>query len=507
MHKKQPIALLALILLLNACAVGPDYIRPPATVPAKFKEAKGKSFILPKKKGWKIAQPRDDFNRGEWWKIFHDKDLNALEAQLNCNNQTIANALANYMQSRAIVNEARSAFFPTLFGIFNVQRQKQGGGSTLITTTTPTGTSTGSATTGTVGSSKAVTRTSYSEILDANWEPDIWGLVRRTVEADSSLAQSNQALLDSTRLSAQGSLAEYYFELLALDRDQDLLNKTVISYQQALQFTINQYRSGVAARQDVVEAQNLLEVAKAQDINNGILRGQYEHAIAVLIGRPPADFTFPFKPLKARPPIIPVNIPTAWLERRPDVAQAERLMQQTNAQIGIALMAYYPNINLSGTGSGGAINLPQLIKNPIIGWALGFQLAQIMFDGGLRNATVSAAKAGYLATVANYRQTILTAFQEVEDNLVALRLLEKEGIQQNKAAASAAEVLRLTMNQYKAGTVAYSNVINSQIAAYTAQKNAYDVVGLQMTTAAALVKSLGGGWCTSDIDFALSSPH
>ncbi len=506
MKKQHPLVLFALILLLNACAVGPDYVRPVATVPLKFKEAKGKAFILPKKEGWKTAEPRDGFDRGDWWKIFHDPDLNALEAQLNGCNQTIANALANYMQSRAIVNQARSGFFPSLFGIYNMQRQKQGGGSTLITTTTPTGTSTGSATTGVVGSGKVPTRSSYSDILNAIWEPDIWGLVRRTVEADSSLAQSNQALLDMTRLSTQGSLAQYYFELLALDRDQDLLNKTTISYQEALQFTINQYRSGVAERADVVQAQSQLEVAKAQAINNGILRGQYEHAIAVLIGRPPAEFTMPFKPLKATPPVIPVNIPSAWLERRPDVAQAERLMQQTNAQIGIALMAYYPTLNLSATGSGGGISLPQLIKDPIIGWALGLQLAQIIFDGGLRNATISAAKSGYLAAVANYRQTILAAFQNVEDNLVALRLLEKEGIQQNKAAASAAKALKLVMNQYKAGTVAYASVITSQIAAYSAQKNAYDVLGLQMTTAAGLVKALGGGWCISDIDFALINP-
>lgn len=505
MHQQKPLVLITLCLLLNACAVGPDYVRPVTVLSSEFKEAKGKSFILPKKEGWKAPEPRDDFDRGKWWRIFKDNDLNALEEQLNRYNQTIAKALATYMQSRAIVNEARAGFFPNVVGIYNMQRQKQGGGSTLITTTTTTGTSTGAATTGAVGSVSKI-RNSFSEVLDANWEPDIWGLVRRTVEADSALAQSNQALLDAARLSAQGALAQYYFELTALDRDQDLLNKTVVSYQEALQFTLNQYKSGVAARSDVVQAQSQLEVAKAQSINNGILRGQYEHAIAVLIGRPPANFSMPFKPLHAKPPVIPVNIPSAWLERRPDIAQAERLMQQTNAQIGIALMAYYPNINLSATGSGGGLTLPQLIQSPVIGWALGLQVVQIMFDGGLRNATVGAAKAGYLSAVANYRQIVLTAFQDVEDNLIALRLLKKEGVQQNKAAASAALALKLVMNQYKAGTLAYSSVITSQISAYTAQKNAYDVVGLQMTTAAALVKALGGGWCDSDIDYALIKP-
>ena len=383
----RKLSLLIIGLLLSSCAVGPDYVRPGVSVPTKFKEEKGNAFIDEKAKNWKVAQPQDDINRGEWWSIFHDPNLNALEAQLNRCNQNIANALANYMQARAIVNEGRAGFFPTLTGNLSGQRAKSGGGSTIISTTTGTGTTTGEATTG-AGGSASFTRISYSAILDANWEPDIWGLVRRTVEGDEAAAQASQALLAVTRLSAQGSLAQYYFQLAALDMDQKLLDQTVVNYKTALKLTRYQYTSGVAAQADIVQAQSQLEVAEAQAINNGILRAQYEHAIAVLIGRPPADFSMPFRPLSAKPPVIPVTIPTVWLERRPDIAQAERLMQQTNAQIGLALIAYYPAIDLFGSTSAGAVSLTRLINYPSVGWAYGFQLAEIIFDGGLRNATV-----------------------------------------------------------------------------------------------------------------------
>lgn len=498
---RQKLTWIVFSFLLSACTVGPDYIRPKVTVPAKFKEAKGKSFAVAKNKDWKIAQPCDAVDRGKWWKIFHSRQLNALEEELNRCNQNIANALANYWQARAIVDEARASFFPTLTGAFNIFRQKFGGGATSFISTSGGTTTTGTAATATTsGAAAAMISTTYSAFLSANWEPDIWGLVRRTVEADVSAAQADQALLAVTSLSAQGSLAQYYFELRALDTDQELLDKTVVGYKKALQLTRNQYNSGVASQADVVQAQSQLEIAQAQAINNGILRSQYEHAIAVLIGRPPANFSMPFEPLRSKPPIIPVTVPSVWLERRPDVAQAERLMQQTNAQIGIAIAAFYPTLNLSGTVSAAGRSLGQLINSPAIGWAYGLQLAETIFDGGLRDATVRAAKAGYMAQVASYRQTVLSAFQDVEDNLVALRILKEQGIVLNQAAASAKKALALVLNQYKAGTVPYSSVITAQITAYTAQKNAYDVVGLQMTAAVGLVKALGGGWSVRKID-------
>ncbi|KTD38517.1 outer membrane efflux protein [Legionella nautarum] len=489
---------LIISLLLASCVVGPNYVRPGVKLPDKFKEAKGKAFKAePPPKGWKLASPCDDIKRGEWWEIFQDPTLNRLEDELNHCNLTIMNAWANYSQSLAIVDEARASFFPTLIGTFNLFRQKFGGGGTSFFTTSGVSTTTGTAASGAIA--KSATVTTYSTFLVANWEPDIWGQVRRTVEGDAATAQSNQALLAATRLSAQGSLAQYYFELRALDTDQKLLNDTVIGYKTALQLTRNQYAAGVASRADIVQAQSQLETAQAQAINNGILRGQYEHAIAVLIGRPPANFSLPFNPLRTPPPTIPVTVPSVWLERRPDVAQAERLMQQANAQIGIAIAAYFPTLNLTANISAAGRSLHQLITHPSVGWSAGMQLAETIFDGGLRNATVKAAKAGYNAQVASYRQTILTALQDVEDNLIALRLLKEQSVAQNAAAASAKTALQLVINQYKSGVVPYSSIIVAQIAAYNAQKAAYDVVGLQMTAAVGLVKSLGGGWRTRDI--------
>ncbi len=487
-------------LFITSCMVGPDYVRAPVAVPAHFKEAKGKTLIAPPKKHWKFAEPRDDINRGEWWKIFGDSRLNTLEEQLIACNQSIVNAAANYRQASAIIDEARASLYPNLSGSFNLIRQTVGSGTTSFTSSSiQTGTTTGTATTGALAE-KPPTLTSYSDVLTANWEPDIWGQVRRTIESDEAAAQSSAALWAATRLSAEGSLAQFYFELRALDMDQKLLDETVVGYKKTLQITRNQYASGVADQADIVQAQSQVEVAEAQAINNGILRGQYEHAIAILIGLPPANFSMPFMPLNTTPPAIPVAIPTVWLERRPDIAQAERLMQQTNATIGVAISAYYPALNLSSSLSGASTNLGDLIRSPVMGWSIGMNIIEAIYDGGLRRAAVRAAKAGYEAQVAAYRQTVLTAFQDVEDNLISLRILEKQGIVLNQAAASAKLALKLVINQYKAGTVPYSSVLTSQIAAYSARKNAADVVGLQMTSAVGLIKSLGGGWNATLLD-------
>jgi NodT family efflux transporter outer membrane factor (OMF) lipoprotein len=489
--------LLLVILLLTSCLVGPNYVRPKVLAPGQFKEAKGKAFTIVKKKNWKKARPCDLCERGDWWRIFHDSKLNALEIELSRCNQSIVNALNNYCQARAIVDEARASLYPNLATGFSFFQASKEGASAVFSSSTigtaPTGTG------ATNSASTSVITTIYSAILTANWEPDIWGQVRRTIEADAAAAQSSQALLAATRLSAQGSLAQYYFELRALDKDQELLDKTVVSYRKTLQLTRNQYASGVVSQADVIQAQSQLEVAEAQAISNGILRGQYEHAIAVLIGRPPACFSLPYNPLNAKPPVIPVLVPSALLERRPDIAQAERLMQQTNAQIGVAIAAYFPTLDLTATVSASANSLAKLFSSPMIGWAIGGELAENLFDGGLREATVRAAQSAYLAQVAAYRQVVLSAFQDVEDNLIALRILEKEGVVLKKAAADAEKALRLVINQYKAGTVPFSSVITAQIAAYTAEKNAYDVVGMQMTAAVGLIKALGGGWSVQRI--------
>ncbi len=482
---------------LSSCLVGPNYKRPPVLVPPEFKEVKGQTQIKvlsePKDKNWKPIHPQDYCERGDWWKIFNDPLLNDLETQLNQFNQDIVNAEANYRQSLAIVEQARSNFFPTLEGAFSIFRQKQGAGTTTFISTSGGATTTGTAASSATGSSSTTT-TTYSSVLTASWEPDLWGLVRRTIEADLATAQSNAALVAFTRLSAQGSLAQIYFELRTLDTDQKLLDDTVKAYQKTLQLTRNQYASGVASRADIVQAQAQLESAQAQALNNGILRGQYEHAIAVLMGRPPAFLSLKFMPLATKLPIIPVEIPSVWLERRPDIAQAERLVQQTSALIGVAVAAYFPNLTLTGSTSVAANSFHKLIHTPSIGWSAGLQAAETLFDAGFRAARVRAAKAAFYAQVAAYRQVVLTAFQDVEDNLIALRILREQLIVQKKAAASASLALKLVINQYKAGTVDYASVITAQITAYSSQKTANDVAGLLMSTEVGLIKALGGGW-------------
>jgi NodT family efflux transporter outer membrane factor (OMF) lipoprotein len=491
---------IASFLCLTSCTVGPNYVRPSVNIPAQFKEAKGKPVMgAAHSRMWKRAEPRDDFYRGEWWKIFHDQKLNELELELNRFNQTIVNAYQNYRQARALVDEARAAFLPTLAGSLDFTRQNTNSSSSF---------SSGSdflVANGGGGKSSGVTSRisdNYTWSLNASWEPDIWGSVRRNVEAVSSAAQASAALLAATRLSEQASLAQFYFELRGLDADQALLNRTVKDYKQALTLTKNQYAAGVAARADVVQAQSQLETAQASAINNGVLRAQYEHAIAVLIGVPPAEFSLAPHPLLAGPPPIPLDIPSTLLERRPDVAQAERTVSQANAQIGVAYAAYFPALTLSGTASTIA---RKLFAVPFLNWSLSTELADTLFDGGLRDAAVKAAWATYCAEVAAYRQTVLAAFQDVEDNLASLRILANQAVVQNQAAASAREAERLVINQYKSGTVAYSNVITAQVSAYTAEKAAVDLNYLRMISAVGLIKALGGGWDASSICYAATN--
>jgi len=472
-----------------------------------FKEAKGKSVVGGKqRRDWKMAEPRDQMERGEWWTMFHDPELNILEERLNHCNQTIKTALANYMQARAIVDEARAAFMPTFSANASATRERTVNGSGSFSSSSQTGTtSAGTANIGRGSSSSGTTThvsTQHSLIFTASWEPDIWGLVRRQVEASASAAQASAALLAATRLSAQSSLAQYYFELRGTEANQKLLNNTVAAYKKTLKLTENQYKSGVASRADIVQAQAQLEAAQALAINNGVLRAQYEHAIAVLIGLPPAVFTLPPSPLKAAPPPIPVELPSELLERRPDIAQAERLMQQANAQIGVAVAAYFPTLTLTGNASDSGTGLAHWFSLPMMAWSYGPQLSQLIYDGGLRNAQVRAAKAGYSASVASYRQVVLTAFQNVEDNLASLRILSNEMVVQNKAVASARQALKLVINQYKAGIVAYSSVITAQITAYTAEQNAVNINYQRMVAAVGLITALGGGWDESSIKCA-----
>lgn len=498
MYKHRQSIIIIAALMLSACAVGPDYKRPHSFARMQFKEAKGKHVIVSShSKEWKIAEPQDDFDRGEWWKMFNDATLNKLEARLNHCNQNIVNADQNYQQARALVDEARASFFPTLIGSISVTRQRQAGGSSSFVSSSSTGsTSTGTATTGLGSSGKVKPRitTVHSILFNASWEPDIWGLVRRQVEASASTAQASAALLAATRLSAQALLAQNYFELRGADTIQQLLNKTVADDRKALQLTRNQYASGVVSRADIVQAQSVLEAAQAQAINNGIARAQYEHAIAVLTGVTPADFSLPPYYRHTTPPTIPLVVPSTLLERRPDIAQAERTMQANSAQIGVALAAYFPTLTLSGSASVTGNGLAHWFSLPALNWAYGPQLAQTILDGGLRAATVAAARHGYVASVAAYRQVVLNAFQEVEDDLSSLRILNQQAIVDQQAVDSAHLALKLVLNQYRAGTVPYASVITAQTTALTAEQTAATVNYLRMTSAVGLVTALGGGW-------------
>lgn len=456
-------------MTLSGCTVGPDYHRPSMPVPTSFKEAHTKN--------WNKATPADLFQRGKWWTVCHSPTLNALETQLTVNNQNIIAADAQYRQARALVDEARASYFPTLNTSLSSTRQYQGSNTSSS------------------GSSKSASTTTNNQAnLNASWELDTWGSTRRTVEATVAAAQSSEAQLAATRLSAQAALAQYYFELRGVDSDRELSNKTVKDDKKALQLTLNRLHQGTGSMVDVVQARSQLENAEALDIHLNIIRGQYEHAIAVLIGKAPADFSLPSNPFYGLPPHIPLQLPSALLQRRPDIAAAERKMAQANAQIGVAIAAYFPTLTFSPTAS--VQSFSDWFSAPIYSWSIGPLLAETLFDGGLRAATTKAARANYDATVAQYRQTVLSAFQDVEDNLIALRVLKSQAIVQNQAAKDAKLALTLVMNKYKAGIASYPDVITAQINAYAAEKAAVDVTTLRMTSSVGLIKALGGGWTT-----------
>jgi NodT family efflux transporter outer membrane factor (OMF) lipoprotein len=462
-------------LFVSACAVGPDYVQPTVEVPVVYKEAAD---------GWKIAQPQDECDRGAWWEIFNDHQLNKLEEQVNSANQTIAGAQAQYRQAQALVDEARAGYAPTLTGAAAVARQKQ---SSLATSST---------------AAVLIPRapyTNYSASLSAAWEPDLWGSVSRLVEANEAGAQASAAQLAGVRLAAQASLAQFYFQLRALDAMQKLLDDNVVASEKLLALTQNRYKSGVVSQLDVAQAQSQYQTAQVQAIDNGVSRAQYEHAIAVLIGQPPAIFSLGRAPLTEMPPEIPLQVPSSLLERRPDVAQAERLMAQANAEIGIAVSAFFPALTLAATGGFSSNTFGNWLTVPAQVWSVGPQLAATLFDGGLRSAKTEAAYATYDQSVAAYRQTVLTAFQDVEDNLASLRILASEVAMQNEAVASAKLALKLVINAYKAGIVPYANVLTAQITAYAAEENAVSITGRRMVAAVGLVKALGGGWANGEI--------
>ena len=475
---------------LSACAVGPDYHKPDLAVPAAYKE---NADWHPA--DWTRAQPGDAMKRGAWWEIFGDAKLNDLEQQVDVSNQSLKQAEAQYRQAAAIVSGARANYFPTVGVSASGQRAGR-----YTTGNASSGGTVGSGTIDTSGSSHPTN--TYSVPFTASWEPDLWGQVRRTVEGDVANAQASAATLESTRLSLQAQLAQTYFQLRVVDEQKRLLDETVAAYQKSLQLTQNQYNVGVAARADVVQADTQLKQAQVQAIDLGIARAQFEHAIALLVGKTPAEFSLAPEPLNVAPPPVPVALPSTLLERRPDVAIAERQAAAANAQIGVAEAAYFPNLLLSATAGYESSTFSNILAAPSRFWTLGAQLAETIFDGGAREAQVAQARAGFDAAAANYRQVALAAFQNVEDNLAALRILEAEAAAQAEAVKSAEQSLAIALNQYRAGTVSYLNVVTAQTTAYGNERNAISILGNRLNDSVALVKALGGGWDAKDLPAA-----
>lgn len=476
MNYKKQLILLSSITVLSACTVGPDYKRPTLTVPTQFKEADNSV--------WKKATPSDLNNRGQWWTAFHSKQLNALEKTLTSQDQNIQTAKGQYEQSVALVAQARAAYFPTVSGVgsWNYQAGGSGNGAGAGTANSSIGTNGGN-------------NNFQSFGLSASWEGDLWGSVRRNVEAANATAEASRAQMAATTLSDQASLAQYYFELQGVDDDQVYLDKIVQKDQRLVDIANAKFSQGVFSLNDVILAKNTLDTAKQAAANNKINRALYEHAIAVLLGKPPADFSIKPTFVIFHPPKIPAVLPSSLLERRPDVAQAERNVIAANAQIGVAKAAYFPVLSFTPWAGWTATNLASFSSAPLFSWSIGPQIAETLLDGGLRRANYDYAKAGYRVTVSQYRQAVLTAFQNVEDALAQLRSLNAQEKIALHEQHNANLQYQLTHHQLNYGDAAAPDLDNASITALNADKNASDVAALQMTYTVALIKAIGGGYC------------
>ena len=460
--------LLAIALLqLSGCTVGPKYQRPAAEVPPAYKEVGD----------WKPAQPNEQNLAGNWWEIFQDPQLNALEAQVNVSNQNLKAAEAQYTQARAILRYQRADYFPTVTVDPTATRNKTSANRQPRSTTF-----------------SGVSYTDLQIPFELSYQVDVWGRVRRTVESYRAQAQASAADLAAVNLSMHAQLALDYFQARTLDAEEQLLNSTVTQYEQALELIENRFAGGLASDLEVQQAATQLETTRAQAIDVGVARAQYEHAVAVLIGKPPASFSLAPLPLTTPPPPIPVGLPSELLERRPDIAAAERLMASANAQIGVAKSAYYPLVNLAAAGGFESGSITTLISGPSILWSAGPSALFTIFDVGRRRAASDQAIAAYDQAVANYRQTVLTGFQQVEDNVAALRILEHEAQVQDKAVTAAQKYLELAITRYKGGVTSYLEVTTAQTAALSDEVTAVNILGRRMVDAVTLVQALGGGW-------------
>jgi NodT family efflux transporter outer membrane factor (OMF) lipoprotein len=467
--------------MLAGCNVGPRYLPPAITAPPAFKESPTQ---FKESGGWTVAQPQDATLRGKWWEIYNEPELNALEDQLNIDNQNIRQAFENFMEARALVREARSQYFPTV-GV--------GGSYTRSRTSSNVGSAASSGTTG--GKQSQV----FSIPGVVSWEPDLWDKVRNTVRASQYQAQLSAADLENERLTEQASLAEYFFEIRGQDALQKLLNDTVEDDKKALEIAKTRYDTGVDDQISVVEAQTTLESAQSAAINIGIARAQYEHAIAMLVGKPAPTFSIPVEPTTSAPPAIPVGVPSELLERRPDIAAAERNMAAANAQIGVAYAAYYPALTLSATGGMESSAIKNLLDWPSRFWSVGPSISETVYDGGLRRATVNQYIATYNANVAAYRQSVLTAFQQVEDALAEVRILSQQIRQQQEAVNSSQTFLRLEMGRYKNGIDPYIDVVIAQTTLLSNQQSLTTLQVQEMAASVQLIEALGGGWDRSQL--------
>jgi NodT family efflux transporter outer membrane factor (OMF) lipoprotein len=465
-------------LLLSGCRVGPKYQQPPAMAqapPATYKESPTQFPQTPGE--WKVAQPQDALLRGKWWEIYGDPELNALEEKLNVDNQSIKVSFANFMAARTLIAQARAQLYPTLTAAPTFNRSLSSGALT-------------NASTANTGKESSITTMG----LDASWAPDLWGRVRNLISEEQYSAQVSAADLENVKLTEQATLALTFFEVHGQDQLQAVFTQTVADDQKSLDYTRAQYETGVGTEISVVEAENTLENAQAALTGVGVARAQYEHAIAMLTGSDASTFSIPVKPLNATPPAVPIGLPSQLLERRPDIAASERVMAAANAQIGVATAAFYPTLTLTATGGYQSSTLLNLFSWPSRFWSLGAAASQPLFDAGLRRATVNQYIEVYNADVASYRQTVLTAFQQVEDYLAAERILSQQLQQQQAAADSAQRFVDLEISRYQLGIDPYIDVVTAQTTLLTDQQAVSNLHTQLMTASVQLIEALGGGW-------------
>ena len=435
--------------------------------------------------GWKMAQPQDDVIRGKWWEMFHDPQLSTLEDQLTRSNQNVQAAFFTFLEARAAVRQTWSSLFPTAAVTPSATRSRVASSGSLFSVSG--------------GASSGRTATVYALPFDATWEPDLWGNIRNSVRAGAYAAQASAANLENIRLTAQAELAVDYYEMRVQDSLKLLLGSTVVAYQKSLDLNKALYGTGINSEENVAQAETQLKTTEAQATGVDIQRAQFEHAIAVLVGQPASTFSIPVAPLDGGPPVVPVNIPSELLERRPDIAAAERSVAQANAQIGVARAAYFPTLTLSASAGYQSTSLSQLISPTTFIWSVGAQMAETLFDAGRRKAATDQAKAAYSQTVASYRQTVLAAFQAVEDNLASLRVLSTQTQQQHDAVASAEHTLAIATHRYQLGIDSYLNVITAQTALLLNQQTDLTLRQQQMTATVQLIMALGGGWKGADL--------